>query len=158
VRLSACRKVAELLVNEQRDWHRALINSRRRNPRIYSPGDIIFACQATRSDATRERIGKLEYKFTGPWCIVESLAGGSYAINHCLHPKRFDKKHASDLTPYPAELIPFELIDGADTRYGQLYRPIGANPFKEAGLKGFSPPAPYQVAQLFLNIGDFKDF
>ena len=115
VRLSAYRKVAELLVNEQRDWHRALINSRRRNPRIYSPGDIIFACQATRSDATRERIGKLEYKFTGPWCIVESLAGGSYAINHCLHPKRFNKKHASDLTPYPAELIPFEPIDGADT-------------------------------------------
>jgi hypothetical protein len=29
VRLSACCKVAELLVNEQRAWHRALINSRR---------------------------------------------------------------------------------------------------------------------------------
>jgi hypothetical protein len=158
VRLSACREVAELLVNEQRTWHRALINSRRRDPRIYSPGDIVFAWRATRSDASRERIGKLEYKFTGPWRIVESLNGGSYSIAHCLHPKRFKKKHASDLTPYPAELIPFEPIDGADTQYRQLYWPIGANPFKEAGLKGFDPPAPFQVAQLFLDVGNFKDF
>ena len=62
------------------------------------------------------------------------------------------------LTPYPSELIPFEPVDGADTRYGQLYRPIGANPFKEAGLKGFEPPAPFRVSQHFLDVGDFKDF
>jgi hypothetical protein len=55
-------------------------------------------------------------------------------------------------------LIPFEPVDGADTRYGQLYRPIGANPFKEAGLKGFEPPTPFQVALHFLDVGDFKDF
>jgi hypothetical protein len=94
----------------------------------------------------------------GPWQIVESLYNGLYSIAYCLHPKRFEKKHASDLTPYPAELIPFEPVDGADTRYGQLYQPIGANPFKEAGLKGFEPPAPFQVAQHFLDIGNFKDF
>ena len=59
---------------------------------------------------------------------------------------------------YPAELIPFEPVDGADTRYGQLYKPIGANPFKEAGLEGFNPPTPFRVSNNFLNIGDFKDF
>jgi hypothetical protein len=158
VRLSACHKVVELLVNEQRAWHRALINSCHLDPRIYSPGDIVFARRATRSDASRKRVGKLEYKFTGPWRIVESLHRGSYSITYCLHPKRFEKKHASDLTPYPAELIPFEPIDGADMRYGQLYQPIGAHPFKEAGLKGLDPPAPFQVAQLFLDVGNFKDF
>ena len=62
------------------------------------------------------------------------------------------------MSPYPAELIPFEPVDGADTRYGQLYKPIGANPFKEAGLEGFNPPTPFRVAQNFLDIGDFKDF
>ena len=36
IRLSACRKVAELLVREHRKWHRELINSRRQDPRIYS--------------------------------------------------------------------------------------------------------------------------
>jgi len=38
------------------------------------------------------------------------------------------------------------------------YRPIGANPFKEAGLKGFKPPAPFRVSQNFLDVGDFKAF
>jgi hypothetical protein len=42
-RLSACREVAELLVCEQREWHRALVNSRHQDPWIYSPGDIVFA-------------------------------------------------------------------------------------------------------------------
>jgi hypothetical protein len=64
----------------------------------------------------------------------------------------------ADLSPYPAKLIPFEPIDGADTRYGQLYRPIGANPFKEAGLNGFKPPTPFQVSQNFVDVGDFTNF
>ncbi len=45
--LSACRKVAELLVHEQREWHQALINSWRKDPLVYSPGDIVFARHAT---------------------------------------------------------------------------------------------------------------
>jgi hypothetical protein len=44
--LSACRKVAELLVREHREWHPELINSRRQDPHIYSPGDIVFARRA----------------------------------------------------------------------------------------------------------------
>ncbi len=43
IRLSACCKVAELLVREHREWHRALISSRWQDPRVYSPGDIVFA-------------------------------------------------------------------------------------------------------------------
>ncbi len=156
--LSACREIAELLVREHRDWHRALVNSCRKDPRVYSPGDIVFARRATCSDASCERVGKLEYKFTGPWRILESLHGGSHSHEHCLHPKRTEKKHASDLTPYPPELIPLKPVNGADTHYGQLYHPIGEHPFKDAGLKGFTPPAPFQVANLFLDIGDFKDF
>ena len=33
-RLSACREIAELLVREHCEWHRALINSRRQDPRV----------------------------------------------------------------------------------------------------------------------------
>ena len=100
----------------------------------------------------------MEYKFTGPWWIVASLHGRSYSLEHCLHPKQTEKKHASDLTPYTSKSIPFKPVDGADTRYGQLYCPIGANPFNEAGLKGFKHPAPFWVSQNFLEVGDFKDF
>ena len=43
--------------------------------------DIVFACRAICSDASRKRIGKLpEYIFAGPWWIVESLHGSSYSI------------------------------------------------------------------------------
>jgi hypothetical protein len=108
-------------VREQREWHWALVNSRHQDPRVYSPGDIVFAHCATRSDAARKRVSKLEYKFTGPWQVVAPLYGGSYSLEHCLHPKRTMKKHAVNLTPYPSELIPFKPVDGADTRYGQLH-------------------------------------
>ena len=77
----SCREDAELLVCELREWHRALINSCCQDPRVYFPGDIVFACRAICSDASRKRIGKLpEYIFAGPWWIVESLHGSSYSI------------------------------------------------------------------------------
>ena len=60
-------------------------------------------------------------------------------------PGKRDKKHAADLSPYPLELIAFQPLDGADTRFGQLYKPITAEPFASARLKGFLPSNPYQV-------------
>jgi hypothetical protein len=62
------------------------------------------------------------------------------------------------LTPYPNNLIPSQPVDGPDTQFSQLYHPIGEHPFKEAGIKGFTPPAPLRVPALFINIGNFKDF
>jgi hypothetical protein len=56
------------------------------------------------------------------------------------------------LLPYPPELVPFTPLDGADTRYRQLYKPISAHPFKEAGIKGFTPCQSYQVAANHLAI------
>ena len=49
------------------------------------------------------------------------------------------------MSPYPLELIAFQPLDGADTRFGQLYKPITAEPFASAGLKGFLLSNPYQV-------------
>jgi hypothetical protein len=53
----------------------------------------------------------------------------------------------SGLSSYPTELIPFQPVDGADTRYGEIYKPISAHPFKEAGIKGFTPIQPFKVAK-----------
>jgi len=164
-RLGACREVAELLVNEQRTWHRELVNSRRGDPRVYKVGDIVFARRSTQSNASRGRVGKLMNAFTGPWRVVEVLDGASYGLKHCLHEKRFDKKHACDLSPYPDQLIPFQPVDGADNRYGQLHKPIQANPFSDAGIKGFEPPQPFKqadgspaVTASFLTVGTPQDF
>ncbi len=156
--LTACCKIALLQVREQREWHRALINSCRRDPHVYSPGNIVFARRATRSDAAHGCVGKLEYAFMGPWRITASLHSGSYSLKHCHNAAQTEMKHAANLASYPPELILFELVDGADTRYGQLYKPIGAHPFKEAGIKGFTPPSPFKVPANFINIGDFKEF
>ena len=73
------------------------------------------------------------------------MKGASYELEHC-DTKQKEKKHTSDLSPYPVELIPFQPVDGADTRYGKLYKPISAHPFKESGIKGFSPIQPYKAA------------
>ncbi len=99
-------------------------------------------------DAKRGIVDKLQYAFTGPWRVTAILTGASYELEGCDH-KQKEKKHASDLSPYPVELIPFQPVNGANTRYEQLYKPISANPFKEAGLKGFDPIQPYKVSANF---------
>jgi hypothetical protein len=145
-RLLACRLVTELLVEEQRAYHHEYINACRPDPCIYSVGDIIFARRAVRSSSARERVDKQQFAFTGPWCIITILKGLSYELERCHNTGCKEKKHASNLSPYPPELVPFQPVDGADTRYGQLYKPISAHPFKEARIKGFSPIQPYKVA------------
>ena len=48
-RLSACRQVAKLLVQEQHSYHWELINARHPDPCIYSLGNIVFAWHAVKS-------------------------------------------------------------------------------------------------------------
>jgi hypothetical protein len=157
-RLDACRKAAMLLVKEQRCWHRELINSRQRDPCVYSVGNVVFARRATRSDSKHGQVDKLMHPFTGPWRIVKSLLGASYKNEFIDKPSRCNKKHAADLSSYSPELLPFEPLDSADSRYGQLHKPIGKSPYKEAGIKGLIPPQPFQIASHFLTKGNYCDF
>jgi hypothetical protein len=117
--LSALREVAQFLVQEHRAYHRELINSRRPDPHTYSIGDIVCARRATRSDAAKGHVNKLTYAFTGPWHITAILKDALYELEHCSTPHRKEKKHASNLSPYPLELIPFQPLDGSNTWYGQ---------------------------------------
>jgi hypothetical protein len=144
--LSACREVAKRLIQEQRSYHWEYINAHCPDPGIYSIRDIVFAWHAICSVSAREVVDKLQFAFTGPWHITALLKGMSYELEHCHKTGQKEKKHASDLLPYPPELVPFQLVDGADTRYGQLYKPISAHSFKEARIKGFSPIQPYRIA------------
>jgi hypothetical protein len=93
-----CPKIAMLLVGEQCEWHQELVNSRRRDPHIYSPGDIVFARCATPSYAACGWVGKLEYAFTGLWRILETLHGGSYSIEHC-HNKNAETRSMLQISP-----------------------------------------------------------
>jgi len=137
--MSACYEVARVLLEEHRIWHRELVNAARPDPRVWSVGDIVFARRATRSDKGRGIVGKLQYPHTGPWRVTKKLAGASYELEHCLHEGRTTKKHASHLSPFPLPLIPFEPVDGPDNRFGQINKPIGKEPYVQAGLEGFAP-------------------
>ena len=37
-------------------------------------------------------------------------------------------------------------VDGPDNRFGQIHTPIKKNPYKNAGLKGYTPAQPYKAA------------
>ncbi len=156
--LSVLREVAQLLVHEHRAYHRERINSGCPDPRTYSFGNIVFARCATRSDAAKGRVNKLTYAITGPWRITAILKGASYELEHCCTPHRKEKKHASDLSPYPLKLILFQPLDGSDTRYGQLHKLIMAHPFKEAGITGFNPIKPFKISANFLRTDQVLDF
>jgi len=103
------------------------------------------------------QVDKLTYPFTGPWRIVAKLHGEFYKIEHCTS-KAHDKKHASNLSPYPIELIPFRPLNEADNQFGQLYRKIKVHLYKEAGIKGFTPPTPFFVPDHFLTTDDALRF
>jgi hypothetical protein len=89
---------------------------------------------------------------TGPWHVVEKLDGASYRLEHCLRKGRFEKKHASMMSPYPLELVPFEPIDGPDNCFGQLNRPISKTPFVEAGIDGFKPLQPFKLPSHYADV------
>ena len=122
--LQASSEVPKLLVEETRTYHREFINSRRPNPRIYHIDDLVFARWAVKSIRACGLIDKLQFAYTGPWKVVAILDGASYELEHTKPPNRKDKKHASNLSPQPIELIAFKPMDGPDNCYGQLHKPI----------------------------------
>ena len=61
------------------------------------------------------------------------LDGASYELEHAKLPNKKDKKHASNLSPYPVKLIAFEPLDGPDNHFRQLYKPISAKTLNEDG-------------------------
>jgi hypothetical protein len=88
IRLSSFREIANLLVWDYWCWHRNLVNSRQCNPRIFSIGNIVFACQATRLNTKCHHVDKLMHPFTGPWRVVRALPGASYELKFAQDTKQ----------------------------------------------------------------------
>ena len=103
--LAASTELAKILIEETCVYHREFINARRPNPKVYAVGDAVFARRAVKSVASRGLVDKLQFAYTGPWRVTQVLNGASYELQHVRHPTNKDKKHASDLSPYPIELI-----------------------------------------------------
>jgi hypothetical protein len=134
--LQASCEIAKILVKEQCLWRCEFIDVRRPNPKVYLVNDIVFAHRVVQSDAAQGRVDKLAYPFTSPWCIITILHGASYKIKHCSA-KKWEKRHVSDLSPYPIELIPLHPLNSADNQYGQIHKKILDDPCIQVGIKGF---------------------
>ena len=80
--------------------------------------------------------------FTGPWEIIAIGHGSSYELKHVVTGK-LGKSHATHLSPFPCQLSPFKSLDQPDTAYGQLYKALEKDPYKDASIKGFQPYEPY---------------
>ncbi len=73
----------------------------------------------------------------------------SYKIEHCST-KHLDKKHPSAWSPYPSEIIPLQLVNGADNQFGELNKTVSDSPYIQAGIKGFKPPKPFLVSKHYI--------
>ena len=106
-----------------------------------------MACRKVQSKNNIGRVDKVEYIFTGPWRVTKKLDGASYEIKH-ENSNMIGKRHAAHLTPVPPEMQAFLPVDGSDSRYGQIYKPISGKVYKDAGIKGFVPPLPFKSLPL----------
>ena len=137
-RLKGCREVYKILIDEHRRMHREYINARRPDPTIFQPGDIVWCRRQIQSNKKRQIVGKLRFKQTGPWKIMEKLKGGSYKLQLLNNEKRSDKKHASELSMFPQKLVPLPQLAGTDNTYSQIHKKLSDDPFSEAGIKGYN--------------------
>ena len=147
--LKHSRSICKLMIDEVRAYHRERHNELIPDPRVYKPGDLVFARRAVQSKASIGRVDKVEFATTGPWRVTRRVEGGSYELQSTLN-NTTTKRRASHISPVPPELVPYLPVDGADTRYGQIHRPISDEAFKNAGIKGFIPTLPFK--SLFLQL------
>ena len=117
--LTCSREIFKVLITEMRSWHREYINAKKPDPTIFKIGEIVLAKVEVQSSKKHGRVGKIAYKFKGPWKIKEKLPGGSYTLEHCIKPSKIDKKHASQTIPLPEKLIPYPPLNDPYTAYQQ---------------------------------------
>ena len=122
--MKCSREVCKVLITESRSWHREYINANKPDSTIYKPGDIVLAKVELQSSKKYCRVGKIAYKFRGPWKIKEKLPRGSYVLERCIKPSKVDKKQASQIISLLAKLIPFPPLNDPYTAYQQLHKNI----------------------------------
>jgi hypothetical protein len=141
--LAASWKIGRILINKHHAFHHKLIHSLRPDPKIFKPGDYVFAYHMVQSSSKHCRMGKLKFAYTEPWVVLRRLKGASYDCKHTLSQKT-DKFHAFHLSPVPPELVQFSPLDGPDDCFGQIHCPLHDDAYKPTGLDGFLPYEPFQ--------------
>eukprot|EP01082_Thalassiosira_pseudonana_P008343 g7453.t1 g7453 contig24:661092-664348(-) len=128
----------------------------RPDPKVYQIGDHVFVRRVVKSVAKKSIVGKAEFAYTGPWEIVKSFDGASYECKH-VKSGAIDKFHSAHLSPVPLQLIPFLPLDGPDSRFGQLHKPIKDDAYKLASIEEFLPKNPFKININLVRFADEDD-
>ncbi len=83
------------------------------------------------------------FKYMARGLLSTKFPGSLYEIRQKIK-NVVNKRHASHLSPFPLELMPFTPISGSDNEYFRIHKPINKNAFKAAGVTGFDPVQPFQ--------------
>ena len=94
------------------------------------------------SDKKQGIFAKVKNPYTGRWGIIGKELSSSYRSHH-VFTKCIDKSHATHISPFSIQHLPFELIDGPDNQYGQMHAMLRKDPYIEASIEGFQPYQPY---------------
>ena len=106
---------------------------------------MVLAKRAVKSDKRGGLVEKLMNLFTGPCRVNKRIHGSSYKLVH-HDTNRPGKRHAAHISPLPKEIILFKPANKSGNSFGQVYAPIQAHTYKDAGIKGFAPTAPFKAS------------
>ena len=77
-------------------------------------------------------VGKLSYQARGIFTIVKPTRHGSYMVRRFDKPTSPKLKYmAEELYALPSTILPYELVDGSDTKYFNHAYPSIPNPLKD---------------------------
>ena len=109
----------------------------------------MLAPHSVKSSKTKGVVDKTKFPFTEPWEVTKKPKGASHELTH-LFSKKVTKKHAMHTSPVPPNMQSFALLDGVNSRHGQLYHSINHDAYTLGGVEVFLPLNPFKDSILSL--------
>ena len=103
----------------------------------------MLARRSVKSNKAKNVVDKTKFAYTGPCAVTKKLKGPSYELTHTIS-KKITVKHAMHMSPVPPNMQAFAPLDGVASRYGQLYRRINRDAYKQGDIEGFLPKNPFK--------------
>lgn len=99
----------------------------------YKVGYYVMTCTEVQSDAKKGCVGKLSCQISEPFRIVFHTGHRSYFVQRLSNPRSYKINcMAENLYTLPPSLLPWDLVDGCDSRYLKKFRQPVTNPLKKS--------------------------
>jgi hypothetical protein len=89
----------------------------------------------------------------GPYKLTKLYPRGSYNLESLKSPSLvIFKKHGADLYPCPQYIKPFLHLKSSDYQFGNVYKGITSNLYKNAPISKFDPATPWAAPATYADI------